>query len=97
MSFEIIDSRDGTSWSEEFTFTVGEGDQNSMVLVGKGMVAETVPLEFTLDEGTTWQPVEINGTSVALSVSNTHIPMNIVGTYRLNKTGSEDITASLLK
>ena len=70
-------------------FNVSESNKDSLVVSGGGMGSDTIPLEFSHDGGTTWIAVSLNGTPLELSVDNTHFPLNMLGHYRLQYTGSE--------
>jgi hypothetical protein len=52
----------------------------------------TADIEYTLDGGTTWTDVYVNGTQVQCSNTNTHVPINMVGDYRVTWSGQPATT-----
>jgi hypothetical protein len=68
------------------TFTFSDAQNACSTLFATGLTGtETVPLQFTVNNGQTWTDVKSNGSSVELSVSNNAMVLNVPGRYRLNK------------
>ena len=90
MALTEIINETGAAGTHEFS--VNSGFTNSMTVIGQSSATFTVDLEYTLDGGTTWSDVYNNGTQIQISDTNTHVPVNMPGDYRISWTGQPAAT-----
>jgi hypothetical protein len=81
----LIDNISGAKETDSFTFSDAQNYCSTLFVSGL-QGTETIPLQFTLDNGTTWTNVKCSGTSIELSISNNTLVLNVPGRYRLNKS-----------
>ena len=75
------------TWTITFEVSVANARNSDVFIQAEDMNADTINLECQLDDS--FNNASINGTTVQLSATNNHIPVNMPGIYRLNYTGSE--------
>ena len=86
---ELINTADAKN-SEIFTFVSNDRSHSTIFAEGIGS-GEVVDLMFTLDNGTSWNSVFVNGTQVQLTPTNNVLFMNVRGKYRLEKAATAGV------
>lgn len=91
---ELINT-DAAKQSNLFTFTGVDNRPATLFVKGLGS-GEYVDLQFTVDNGTTWTNVYVNGTQVRFSETANTMWMNVRGKYRLNKASTAGTVVAVL-
>lgn len=84
MNTTLITAATGAATSEAFTFANRDQKPNTIFATGLAGV-ETIDVQFTVDNGSTWADCYCNGSKVSLTATNNTLWLNVVGRFRLNK------------
>lgn len=83
MSKKLIDAQTAAATG---VFTLDRPDEGPVMLSQSGLAgAETVDLQISQDNGSTWIGVTESGSAVQLTLTNTTLQVAAPGIYRVNK------------